>query len=278
MWSQVCARNEGVERMKEGLIFLWPKPPCFNEQLRGHGSAAATQHPSVHPPPRHPFTNTDAQLRLFPANYICCSPVWWLHCIFWLEGKLWMCERWDWGYSRTPSHLVYWWIHKPPFLTIIPTFGYLTQVPPHPQLPQERAGVMWLTSPGNKLAPCPSVPEGRCHVTLFKKIRCHTHGTRDDLIHSKVVCDTQFRSLREIELHADRMGGLYQRSTRKEEHRLSAHWRRSLDSLRKGDLEVFRSLDFPLEPYTQSWTQILYHSSVICLPRTRNAYLHWTES
>jgi len=56
-------------------------------------------------------------------------------------------------------------------------------------------------------------------VTLFKKIHCHTHGTLDDLIHSEVVCDTQSQKLREIELHADRMDGLYkERSTRIEEH------------------------------------------------------------
>lgn len=52
-------------------------------------------------------------------------------------------------------------------------------------------------------------------MTLFKKIRCHTHGTVDDLIHSKVVCDTQSHMLREIELHADRMDGLLEKKKHK---------------------------------------------------------------
>ncbi len=83
MCSQVRARDEGVARMEEERIFfLWPKPPCFNEQLRGHGSAATTRPPL-------PDIHSPTQPCLFPSNYICCSPVWWLHCIFWLEGTLW---------------------------------------------------------------------------------------------------------------------------------------------------------------------------------------------
>lgn len=158
--------------MEKKWSILWLKPPRFNEQPRGRGSAP---NPSVSPPSRYLFSNTAVQspyflpitsAALLRDNFIAFSDkkeyrvryLAWFRQLFIRAPRppqtlsLFNCFLYWWSINSSPDNNSHIWLSDP---STTPT-----------SLRREQGSCD--SSPGNKLAPCSSVPKGR--VTPFKTI------------------------------------------------------------------------------------------------------------
>lgn len=207
------------------------------------------------PPPRHPFTNTALPIS-FQLHLLLSCVMTSLH--FLIRGNIvnvWLPPCWieDTQDSLPPPRL--WWSTNPPFWQ---SFLHLAIWP--------------------KYHPTPSslrIAQGSCdsphqatnwlHVPVFRRAVAMWHSSkRSTVTHMEhwmisfiprlFVTHNLAGSEKQNYMLIARMAWIKKRSTRKEGYRSTAHWRRSLNSLQNGELEVFGSLGFPLELYRQPWT------------------------